>query len=106
MNLMNRPPLGQKQPKAKADPAYLARVRELPCCICEAFGGAQIGPTFSHHTICGRYSQRKTPDRQAIPLCHLHHQGALGIHTDKSAWVQEYGDDREYIATTLDKLGE
>ncbi len=59
----------------------------------------------AHHTFCGRFSQEKTPDREAIPLCHLHHQGAFGIHTDKDAWVQEFGDDRDYIAATLDKLG-
>ena len=86
MNLMRKPPLGLKEPKAKPDPV-------------------QIGPTFSHHTFCGRFSQEKTPDREAIPLCHLRHQGAFGIHTDKSAWVQEFGSDRDYIAATLDKLG-
>jgi len=106
MNLLNRPPLGQKQAKAKPDPAYLARVRELPCCICEAFGfSASRADVFAPHD-CGRFGQHKTPDRQAIPLCHHHHQGAQGIHTDKTAWVQEYGDDREYIAATLDKMGE
>lgn len=105
MNLLNKPPLGLKPEKAKPDPKYLARVRELPCCICEAFGLVQSGPTFAHHTICGRYSQEKTPDRMAIPLCHAHHQGELGIHADKTAWVQEYGDDRDYILPTQDKLG-
>ena len=105
MNLMRKPPMGLKEPKAKKDPRHLARVAELPCCVCEAFGGPQIGPTYVHHTICGRFGQEKTPDRQAIPLCWDHHQGPRGIHTDKSAWVQEYGDDRDYIAATLDKLG-
>jgi hypothetical protein len=104
-NFARLPPLGQKQPKPKADPAYLARVRELPCCVCEAFGERQIGPSFSHHVICGRFSQRKTPDRMAISLCYDHHQGARGIHTDKSAWVQEYGKDHEYTAATKDRLG-
>ena len=40
----------------------------------------------------------------AIPLCYTHHQGDKGIHTDKSAWMQDYGDDRDYIAATQDKL--
>lgn len=30
---------------AAKNPAYLARVRELPCCICEAFGEVQMSPT-------------------------------------------------------------
>ena len=105
MNLMQKPPIGLKAPKAKKDPAHLARVATLGCCICEAFGGPQIGPTYVHHTICGRYSMRKTPDRQAIALCHFHHQGAGGIHTDKAAWVERYGLDTDYIAATLDRLG-
>lgn len=105
MSLANRPPLGLKQPKAKKDPKHLARVAELPCCICEAFGGLQIGPTYVHHCIHDRYSQAKVSDRETIPLCYDHHQGVLGIHTDKAAWRQEYGADHEYIAATLDKLG-
>ena len=106
MNLANRPPLGLKEPKPKPDPKYLDRIRdELRCAVCEAFGFVQIGPTYAHHTICGRYSQEKTPDRMAIPLCYAHHQGQFGIHTDKTAWVQEFGDDRDYILPTQDKLG-
>lgn len=104
-NLAGLPPLGLKPKKAKPDPKYLARVRELPCCVCVAFGEIQIGPSYAHHPICGRYSQGKVPDRMAIPLCYAHHQGDKGIHTDKSAWMQDYGDDRDYIAATQDKLG-
>ncbi len=105
MNLANKPPLGLKQPKTKKDPKHLARVAELPCCICEAFGGPQIGRTYVHHVIHDRFSQEKAPDRMTIPLCYDHHQGARGIHTDKSSWRQEYGADHDYIAPTLDKLG-
>ena len=43
-NLAGLPSLGLKEPKAKPDPAYLARVRELPCCVCEAFGEPQATP--------------------------------------------------------------
>ena len=104
MNLTGKAPLGLKAEKAKPDPEYLAAVRGLPCCICAAFGLVQFTPTAAHHTICGRYSQRKTPDRDAIPVCTFHHQGEMGIHTDKSAWVQDYGDDRDYIAATRARL--
>lgn len=103
-NLAKLPPLGLKQPKAKARPDYLAAVRELPCCICHHFGFPQIGPTYAHHTICGRYSQHKTPDTQAIPLCYGHHQGAMGIHTEREWWVSEFGPDTDFIAGTQDQL--
>lgn len=100
----SRPPLGLKIPKAKPDPAYLAKVRQLPCAICEAWGRQQVGPTYAHHTIHDRYSQERTPDREAIPLCWDHHQGPYGIHADKHSWRQEYGADRDYIAGTQDKI--
>ncbi len=104
-NLAGLPPLGQKRGKAKKDPKHLARVATLPCCVCEAFGGPQIGRTYVHHVIHDRFEDRKSPDRMTIPLCYDHHQGARGIHTDKYAWRQEYGADHEYVAATLDKLG-
>ncbi len=85
------------------DPAYLKAVRALPCCICGLF------PAYAHHTICGRYSQGKTPDRQAIPLCEGHHQGLwdttkLAIHKNQTAWVAEFGPDTDYIEATQDAI--
>ena len=112
-DLAGRGPLGQKgerlheakRPDGK-DPAYLAAIHKLSCCICSAWGIAQQTPTQAHHTICGRYGQRKTPDRQAIPLCRAHHitgeGGLIAIHQSKSAWVSEYGNDVDYIAITQD----
>ena len=89
--------------------AYLAEVARLPCCICEAFGEVQLSPTQAHHTICGRYGQKRTPDEMAIPLCHGHHQGdfdasKLAIHRSKRAWVERYGPDTDYIAATQDTI--
>ena len=80
MNLTDRPiyQKGAKKPAKKSpgkDPDYLAALHMLPCCICQAFSEAQSSPTQAHHTIHGRYSARKTPDRAAIPMCEGHHQG-------------------------------
>ena len=106
---MNIRSVQQKPPKAKPDPAYLARVRELPCCICEAFGEQQLSPTSAHHVIHGRFGTRRTPDRMAIPLCEGHHQGLrdtskLALHQEPSRWKRFYGEDHEWIAATQDKL--
>ena len=116
-NLAGRPPMGLKgttrEPKAKRpsgkDLAYLRALHQLPCVICENFGEIQTSPTTAHHTICGRYSQRKTPDRQAIPLCDGHHQGdhdttKTAIHRDRAEWVRRYGPDTDYIAATQDAV--
>ena len=91
------------------DAAYLAAIHELPCCICEAFGEIQCSKTEAHHVFHGRFSQRKTPDRMAIPLCDGHHQAKwdkskMAIHQQKKAWAEKYGFDHEYSAATQDKL--
>jgi len=103
--------MSQKPPTAARDRAYLAAIHDLPCAVCDAFGQVQTSRTEAHHTICGRYSQAKTPDRQAIPLCQEHHQGLdfitsdkLAIHKGKESWVAAYGPDTDYIATTQDKI--
>lgn len=104
-NLAGLPALGLKEPKAAKDPAYLARVHDLPCCICRAFGERQTSPTQAHHVIMGRFSQRRTPDRMAIPLCYDHHQGGKGIHTHPAWWAETYGNDFDFTAATQDALG-
>ena len=99
----------RRQRQGKIDREYLADVRRLPCVICDAFGFHQQSPTEAHHTICGRFGQDKTPDREAIPLCDGHHQGKfdrgrIAIHEDKALWQDHYGSDRDYIAITQDAV--
>lgn len=107
-DLAGRGPLGLKEPKAKPDPAYLAKVRALPCCICEAFGEMQHTPTTAHHVIHGRFSQRKVPDRMTIPLCADHHQlggnGKTALHSEPTKWKRLYGDDFDFIPATQDRI--
>ena len=93
-----------KQPRAAKNPAYLAAVAAMPCWICYEHDLPQDGRSHAHHTICGRFSQHKTPDEQSIPLCWLHHQGPDGIHTRKEWWVASFGPDTDFIARTQDAL--
>ncbi len=100
-----------KKPKAAKDPDYLARVRQRPCCICEAFGEEQLSPTTAHHPIHDRHSGAKRPDSTAIPVCDGHHQGTfdtskLAIHRAPEQWREKYGPDTDYIAPTQDRLAE
>ena len=97
----------QKRPK---NPEYLRMVRQLPCCICEAYGEPQMSATQAHHPIHGRYRTTRAPDETAIPLCEGHHQGdldktKLAIHGGKETWADRYGLDTEWIAATQDKIG-
>lgn len=94
---------GGKQPAA--DPAYLARVRQLPCIICVKFGEQQLSQTAAHHVIHNRGSQRKTADDRAIPLCEGHHQGMIdkskiALHHSPAAWRAAYGEDTDYTEAT------
>lgn len=109
MNILNREPLGLKQPTEPKNPAYLRAVRGLPCCICDAFGEPQNSPTQAHHVIHGRHGMQKTADTRAIPLCEGHHQGdrdtsKTALHREPDMWRDAYGLDTEWTAATQDKL--
>ncbi|WP_299830732.1 Ref family recombination enhancement nuclease [uncultured Roseobacter sp.] len=103
----------QKSERVEKDPAYLAMVRQLPCCICDNFGMIQSSPTEAHHVKSGRFSFAKTPDRQAIPLCHSHHnklrpypgdEDKIGFHNSQEAWKAAYGPDHDYTSATQDAV--
>lgn len=108
MNLTGRP-IYRKEADNAENPAYLQGVRGEPCVICETWGYVQCSATTAHHPICGRYSTRRRPDEEAIPLCDGHHQGTfdtskIAIHRERAAWVDIYGLDTEYIEATQAKL--
>lgn len=101
-NLSGRGPLGLKAPKperrTKAARNHMARVAVLRCICCGHW------PIEVHHCISGRFSQRKAPDDQTIPLCFEHHRGPDGIHTNKAAWEATYGLDTDYLPVVSDIL--
>jgi len=95
--------------EGKAGLEHMARVRSLPCVICEGFGMEQTTPTEAHHCVHGRYSARKAPDTATIPLCAEHHRESadpakVPLHAAPSMWRRLYGADHEWIARTLDAL--
>lgn len=102
MNITQRP-VTQKPPKAKPNPKHLARVRELPCCICYEWSLPQMSPTTAHHPIHGRGKNTKVADELAIPLCDGHHQGTfdrskVALHREPTKWKQLYGNDIEWVS--------
>jgi len=106
---MGKPPLGLKQPKAAKSPAYLAKVRALPCIICTEFGEPQLSPTTAHHPIMDRHSTAKRPDSTALPLCDGHHQGLwdtskIAVHREPEKWRETYGADHEWIERVQDMI--
>lgn len=61
------------------DPAHLAWLREQACCVC----GTTRNVEAHHPRLPGTGMARKAPDREAFPMCHLHHvvefHGARGF---------------------------
>lgn len=108
MNLTGQP-IWTKGERAKKDPAYLKRVRQLPCVVCQNFGETQMSKTTAHHPICGRHGTARRGDDTAIPLCDGHHQGTfdtskIAIHNERTKWVELYGEDVEYIDQVQESL--
>ena len=110
-NLTQRPAPPIKSSASGADPVHLARIHELPCVICHEWGMPQLSPTQAHHSIHGRYGNRKTPDCMAIPLCEGHHQGnfdtsKIALHREPSRWRREYGPDHEWVSWVEARLND
>lgn len=104
-------PLRQRLPKPPKDPARLAAVAALPCCICHEYGMQQLSRTMVHHCIHGRYSTARAPDSMTIPLCDGHHQGdwdtsKIALHREPAAWKAAYGVDTDWISWTEERLGQ
>lgn len=113
MTRFARPDEGKPNLKGEAaqkDPAYIRDLHELPCVICDAFGEVQLSATAAHHWIMERFGNLRTPDREAIPLCEGHHQGAfdtskVAIHKNPKRWRELYGADHDYIKATQNRMG-
>lgn len=116
MNLTNRPipQKGAKPVRGKAGSAHMARVRQLPCAICEEWGMTQNSPTEAHHVKSGRFSQAKESDLRVIPLCHSHHHkmraypgdaSKIGFHNGQETWELLYGPDYEWLNWVEVRLG-
>lgn len=104
MTLMDRGPLGQKQPRPKPNRAHIAKVKALPCVICGA-----PPPSDAHHCRDlpdydeqGLYewlpgAASKSGDRDTIPLCQPCH---WDFHNRRGAFHAVNGKDYGYIAPT------
>ena len=82
------------------DPAYLAWLHTLPCCVCahlktQGILIPQKSPTEAAH--CGpRGFSQKCPDREALPICREHHrEGQFCQHSLGRFFFQHYDLDRD-----------
>lgn len=115
MRVNSKPPLGQKPAKRVVDKAYMAKVAQLPCVICEKFGMQQNSRTEVHHCKSGRFGFRRASDTDTIPLCHSHHnklwavegdEDKVGYHDRQETFERLYGLDTDYIQQTKERTEE
>ena len=80
----------------KAESARMAKVAELPCCICGDF------PVEVHHiTQCGRRLGHKF----TLPLCYEDHRGRRGFSgIDRGAWDKSLDNQLKLLEKVKDKL--
>ena len=119
-NLAGKPPLGlndrdkPKEPKTRkpvrkvsrkreaylasqereAGKAHMAKVASLPCVCCGYW------PVEVHHCKSGG----PRSDMRVIPLCHNHHRGPEGFHTQRETWEGLYGLDADYLPVVADMI--
>jgi hypothetical protein len=80
---------------------HLARVRSLPCLICEMCGLGDT-PAEAHHV----FDSAARSDFLTVSLCHVHHRGALGFHgLGERAFNAKYKtSEAELLAMTIERL--
>lgn len=74
---------------------HLARVKELPCSVCDA-----NGPSEAHHI-------KQHRQYTCIALCESCHRGALmGLHGQRRAWAIHKMDEADALNVTIQRLME
>lgn len=82
------------------DPAHLALVRLLPCCVCRL-----KPPVDPHHLKSGtgeRGMGLRSTDKWAVPLCRAHHDDVerVGAKNERE-WFLQFGIDPHTLARGL-----
>ena len=73
--------------------AHLARVKELPCSVCD-----QPGPSEAHHI-------KQHSQYLCVALCESCHRGPLlGLHGQRRAWLVRKVDEQDALAKTIERL--
>lgn len=87
--------------KIGKDPEYLAFLHTLPCVVCEKMGVKQTYRTEAAH-VGDRGMSQKCPDKEAIPLCLVHHrEGPQSQHVLGKLFWDFHGIDRDGLILSL-----
>ena len=81
------------QSYTKSQRVHLARVKELPCSVCDA-----PGPSDAHHI-------KQSQAFLVVALCKSCHQGTHnGIHGAQAMWRIKKMDELDALAVTIERL--
>ena len=88
--------------KTGKDPEYLVWLHDLPCLVCRPDGvGMQLSRTEAAH-VGDRGLSQKCPDREAIPLCRIHHRiSPDSVHALQKKFWAKWSIDRDEIIRKL-----
>lgn len=82
----------------KAEKRHMAKVAELPCCLCGMM------PVELHHIREGQGMAQRAGNMLCIPLCASCHRGPKGIHGDKTMLRIRKVDELDLLNETLLKV--
>lgn len=89
--------MAKKKP-TKSESAWMARVAELDCCVCGAYG------VHIHHIT---QSGRRLGHKFTLPLCPECHVGRRGFSgLDRSAWDKSLSNQLRLLEIVKQQLGE
>jgi hypothetical protein len=95
--------------KGAKDSEYLAWLHLYACVVCmggaiRVIRGAWPTPVHAHHAGAHGMSQ-KCPDREAIPLCRVHHtDGPTAAHVLGKGFWKHHGLDKDDLIRRLNEL--
>ena len=89
----------------KEERLYLNAVAEhVGCVVCLNLRNIYT-PCCIHHPRINLGFGQRADHRDAIGLCHHHHQGKEGVHTiGKKTWEAKYGTEKELLAQVKDLM--
>lgn len=91
--------------RSEDEGAYLGRVKQLGCVLCEVLGLEQDGPTEAHHVRTGQGGAQRAMDWLAAALCRNRcHQGTGGVHGDRSLLRRARCAEIDLLGWTIAKL--
>lgn len=83
---------------------WLGRVKACPCVLCDALGRSQQYPTDAHHMRHGQGMAQRSSDFMTAALCKDCHQGAMGIHGDRTLLRIAKLEEIDLVAMTIERL--